>query len=439
MEKIFNKTLSQKLITVLLIGFAAASLCFFSICRIGEPLLHNYFNESDFAKKAEASYLRDFRAYIREHQVSATDTQKLEIWIRKKHIRHFSVSRNQILLYDSTHSGLFSGGRDHSGMLYQGGQYFHTVKFRDGYADIYLYTNYTAPYFIAFYASALLLCIIIWISILLLGIRREVRYIGELSCNVLQIGNGNMDVNMPKHRKDELGRLAQGLEQMRIALIEKEETEKEIRAAQDKLVLSMAHDLRTPLTGLMTFLEIAKKQPSSKECHIYVDRAYVKALQIRELSDQLFDLFRINSKPPMKLESPEDISYALGEYLSELYSLLEAEGFSVNAEALIWEHVHVQICIDYIGRIIDNLLSNIKKYADPDVPIKISSDFNESFAGFTLTNKCAKSNQYVQGTGIGIKNIIAMMEQMGGQCLVHPASDTYSITLLFPIISEAMK
>lgn len=310
---------------------------------------------------------------------------------------------------------------------------------RSGYADIYLYTNYTAPYFIAFYVSALLLCSLLWIGILLFGIRREVRYIGELSCNVLQIGSGNMAVKMPKKRKDELGVLAQGLEQMRDALVEKEKTEKEIRDAQDKLVLSMAHDLRTPLTGLMTFLEIAKKQPSADECHTYVNRAYTKALQIRELSDQLFDLFRINSGHPMKLEAPEDISYALGEYLSELYSMLEADGFCVDAAGLVWESVSVRICIDYIGRITDNLLSNIKKYADPNVPINISSECSDAFAGFTLTNACAKSNQYVKGTGIGIKNISAMMEQMGGQCLIRPSSDTYSITLLFPVCTERMQ
>lgn len=53
----------------------------------------------------------------------------------------------------------------------------------------------------------------------------------------------------------------------------------------------MAHDLRTPLTGLMTFLEIARKQNSLNECTDYISKAYVKTTQIRDLSNQLFDFF----------------------------------------------------------------------------------------------------------------------------------------------------
>ena len=60
--------------------------------------------------------------------------------------------------------------------------------------------------------------------------------------------------------QDELAKLAQGLDIMRKMLVYREEKEHEMRVAQDKLVLGMAHDLRTPLTGLMTYIEILRKQ-----------------------------------------------------------------------------------------------------------------------------------------------------------------------------------
>lgn len=53
----------------------------------------------------------------------------------------------------------------------------------------------------------------------------------------------------------------------------------------------MAHDIRTPLTGLVTYLEIAKKQKSLENNLLYVDKAYTKTLQIRNLSDRLFEFF----------------------------------------------------------------------------------------------------------------------------------------------------
>ena len=54
---------------------------------------------------------------------------------------------------------------------------------------------------------------------------------------------------------------------MRQTLIQREQSEQELRAAQEKLVLGMSHDLRTPLTGLMTYLEILKKTAEKQNCY----------------------------------------------------------------------------------------------------------------------------------------------------------------------------
>ena len=221
---------------------------------------------------------------------------------------------------------------------------------------------------------------------------------------------------------------------MRLSLIEKQLKEAQMKSAQDQLILSMAHDLRTPLTGLMTFLEIARKQNSLNECTDYISKAYVKTTQIRDLSNQLFDFFLINSENPMKLEEPENVEYALGEYLSELCGLLEMDGYHVSIEKLYWEPVQIQICTDFAGRIIDNLVSNIKKYAHPDLPVFLISEYTKTSACITIQNTIAVPDQFVHGTGIGVKNIHAMMHQMNGLCQVNIESDSYSITLKFPVI-----
>lgn len=54
----------------------------------------------------------------------------------------------------------------------------------------------------------------------------------------------------------------------------------------------MSHDLRTPLTGLMAYLEILKKQ--QKEGAVtqeYINKAFDRVLQIRDLSEQMFEYF----------------------------------------------------------------------------------------------------------------------------------------------------
>ena len=106
-----------------------------------------------------------------------------------------------------------------------------------------------------------------------------------------------------------------------------------MRVAQDKLVLGMAHDLRTPLTGLMTYIEILRKQENEgKVSREYIDKAFDKIFQIRALSDQMFEYFFVFSKEKIDLESAEEVESAFGDYMSELLALLDYVGFSVNAK-----------------------------------------------------------------------------------------------------------
>lgn len=435
MDKFWNKSLTRKMIKFLLLGSNAAIVIFFTVFCAGNALLGDYFSSSDFIYNAETAYIEELRAFVQKESIPATDTSRLGEWAHKKGISHFTISRNRILIYDSTYSDTVILGQTEAEALHYNWQYFHSVLFSDGAADVYIYANYEMKYYILFYTFDAILSMSIWIILFALGIRKEVKYIQQLSYSVTQIELGSLNSEIPVKGTDELGTLAHGLDQMRFALIKKEENEKQMKAAQDKLVLGMAHDLRTPLTGLMTFLEIAKKQQLLRECVNYIDKAYAKSTQIRDLSNQLFEFFLINSEEqPMKLENSEYLEYALGEYLSELCGLLEMDGYQISIEHLCWKPIQIQLCTDYAGRIIDNLVSNIKKYADPTVPIELSSDYNETYVNITIRNKSAQPNQYVHGTGIGVKNIHTMMAQMNGICNVCIEPDYYSIMLSFPII-----
>lgn len=424
------------MIQLLLLGFSAAVAIFLILFFVGNALLSDYFSGSDFIYNAETAYIKELSAFVKEENIAATDTSRLGEWAHKKGISRFTISRNRVLIYDSTYSDTVILGQAEAEYLHYNWQYFHSVLFSDGYADVYIYADYEIKFYIFFYMFAAILSMSVWIILFTFCIRKEVKYIQQLSYSVTQIELGALNSEISVKGNDELATLARGLDQMRLALIEKEEKEKQMRAAQDKLVLGMAHDLRTPLTGLMTFLEIAKKQPVLKECINYIDKAYTKTTQIRDLSDRLFEFFLINSEQPMKLEAPENVEYVLGEYLSELCGLLETDGYSVSIDNLYWEPVQIQICTDYMGRIIDNLVSNIKKYSDPYKPILLSSKYSSTYVSITIQNKPAQPDLYVHGTGIGVKNIQSMMSQMNGSCNDDMKTNLYTITLHFPIASS---
>ena len=432
MDKFWNKSISRKLIKFLILGFLAATIVFSLLAFIGHSLMNEYFLSSNFIYNAETEYVQDLQEYINNNHLSATDTTRLGEWAHKKNIKHFTISRDRALIYDSTYSNSVILNNAESEMLHYNWQYFHTVSFADGDADVFIYANYEIRYYLIFYICDILLCVSIWLIIFLINTRNELKYIHDLSNSVTQISRGNYESEVPVKGYDELGALASGIDQMRLSLIEKDRKEAELKDAQDNLLLGMTHDLRTPLTGLMTFLEIAQQQSSLEECKRYTSKAYRKTMQIRDLSNQLFEFFLIHSETPVELEKPEYAEYALGEYLSELCGLLEINNYSFNIESLSWKPVKIRLSTDYMGRIINNIFSNITKYADSTIPVELSSIYDDHYIHLTIKNKIL-TTKHPSGTGIGVKNIYTMISQMEGYCDVN-IDNNYIITLTFPIV-----
>lgn len=263
--------------------------------------------------------------------------------------------------------------------------------------------------------------------------QEDLKYIQCLKEEVDVISKGNLQEHVTVIGNDELAQLAGGLERMRQTLIQKEQSEQELRAAQEKLVLGMSHDLRTPLTGLMTYLEILKKQQKNRiVTDEYIQKSLDKVIQIRNLSDQMFEYFFVNSQHKVELEEPEDIFSAFGDYLSELCVLLEDEGFTVDTEMLEWNPAAVRINTDLFGRIMNNIISNIEKYASRNNPIQVQILYEENYTGILIRNTVAQTEQTAHKTGIGLQNISVMMEHMQGYLEVLQKDRKYCMILHFP-------
>ena len=412
MAKIKNANLTVKMLLLLLQGILVGSVAFIILYFGGSHVLMNYYYESDYIYKAETPYVKHLQKYVTENHVAATDFEKLKKWSNKQKISYFLVSRERKILFDNFYveDNLLKPAEND--MLNYTWYFLQNVKFEDGDADVYIYADYEVKIKLFFIFTITAISFGICFVVFIFGIRKEVKYIQKLSESIRQI------------------------DQMRKTLIKKEENEKKMNKNQNKLVLAMAHDLRTPLTSLITFLEIAIKKSANNENQEYIQKSYQKANQIRELTDQLFDFFLIQKQEKIELDPPANAEYVLGEYLSEFCAFVEAEGYQVIVKNMEWGEAKVQVYHRYIGRITDNLVSNIKKYADKDYPIILEMKNNENTIQIVFENQKNTKKEYVKGTGIGIQNIKNMIEQMKGESEIINNGNRYAIVLSFPIYRE---
>ena len=87
----------------------------------------------------------------------------------------------------------------------------------------------------------------------------------------------------------------------------------------------------------------------------------------------------------------------------------------------------------YIRRILDNIGSNLIKYADPARPIEVRFLRQEGRAGLVLRNHVLPAPPAVESTKVGLTSIETMMDKMHADCKIEQENEQFTMTLLFPI------
>ncbi len=425
-----KESITKKFKRLLLISAAVSVSLFIILFLTVNFVLDSYFNASSF-RTDRATYLVDkFQAYVTTNNISSTDTEDIQDWAFYNGIVYMNVSGEDILMDESSYYDGIPPSQRNDLHYALPGQFTYRVDFYDMSAAVFLYDNIERYYFWGAYILIALLSGLNGYLILLWGIKDEVQYITELSDEVDKMNTGLENANFRIEGNDEISSLAKTIENMRTSLIDKEQKELEMKKAQDNLVLGMAHDLRTPLTSLMAYIEIVKRQNKTEEVLKYSDKAMQKAEEIKNLSNQLFDFFLINSGEKDEFEVA-GIEYAFTDHLSELCNYLESQSFTVEATDLTWPHQNVSISFDYIGRIMNNIQSNIIKYADKAKPVILSTKSDGKCFYISIQNAVSDHADDSSSNGIGLKNINSMMKKMGGDCIIHTDKTDFSIELIF--------
>ena len=149
---------------------------------------------------------------------------------------------------------------------------------------------------------------------------------------------------------------------MRTSFIEGLEHEEEMPKHASELLTAMSHDLRTPLTSLIGYLDIIDlgKCHSPEQVQKYVHSGKQKAYQIKEMTDKLFEYFLVYSENDKPVEKERlDAATLFTQLWSESAMSLETEGFHVDMRA---EESTCEVLanVPLLRRVFDNLVSNVR-------------------------------------------------------------------------------
>ena len=428
--------LKLKLILCLIGSFVASALLFLLLQSAGEDLLEHYRTRSSFIHKQEEQALPALQEYISGQHLALKDDAKIAEWVRKaKYVNLYLYKDNQFLYSTDGYTIKTENTRFLPDPNIFSKSEYSTVTFADTGAQVYMEYFFEYKYYNLIMIMGVILSFLFFIVLVLFFINKKTSYIGVLEKEIKILEGGNLDYPITLKGKDELSSLAQSINEMRKSFIERLESEEQARLANSELVTAMSHDLRTPLTALVGYLDIIeyKKYQDDEALAKYIHNSREKAYQIKHLSDKLFEYFTVynTEENDLEFESYDGIQL-MDQLIDEQSMLLESHGFRVE-----WESAPVPFRVELhlisFRRVFDNLFSNITKYADASAPVTIDYKIEGRWLLMEITNVINTEAQEVHSTGIGLKTCQKIIRQHRGEITFTSTSGRYSVHIRLPV------
>lgn len=251
------------------------------------------------------------------------------------------------------------------------------------------------------YALCYAISFIVFVEIFFKLIDFTIEYIRKLRRSIQQVTSGNYGVQCEVEYDDELGSLAANINVLSKTLLAKEKESEKLkekeRAALDiernaerqknELITNVAHDLRTPLTTIVGYLELIKDDTalSKEDVHKYSGIAYEKSIRLQEMMDDLFEFTKIDNADIKLNKSMINLSGLIMQMTDEFYPSFKDCNITPIVD-LPEENIYVQGDGQLLARVFDNLISNALKYGYHNTDLKIEVSGDEKYATVKVIN-----------------------------------------------------
>ena len=192
---------------------------------------------------------------------------------------------------------------------------------------------------------------------------KSAAYIGRISDAVERISEGDLNTQVEVVGDDEFSSMASNLNKMVEDIRRLMDKERESERTKNELITNVAHDLRTPLTSIIGYLELLSGPvvlPPEMQKK-YIDIAYSKAKRLEKLIEDLFGFTKMNYGKLAMHVSKVDIVKLLGQLLEESYPNFANKGLSYELQSNVPAKI-ITADGNLLARLFDNLIGNAIKY-----------------------------------------------------------------------------
>jgi len=441
LSKLISKSIRVQLFCAVLLSLAVGIVIFIIAYFIGDTVLNKTVYGVNHSVKITDRYYDDLREHVESEGITADNIELLGQRDDRGKKVYLVLYDGENAIYESPLPGKLKKEAVSQVLKPEeenpDNEYKLTLS--DGTevrAFIYYYSGNTL-YFWMVIISAVLAFVAFSMCLLTL-INRKVSYIKQLESELDILSGGQLDYHVTVNGNDELSALASGIDEMRRSIVNYQEIEKQMRNANSELITAMSHDLRTPLTSLLAYLEIIERKKYADEDQMYslVSKSITQTMRIKTMADKLFEYFMVyatdfDNSDMKNVDADEYLLQMLGDYA---YSL-ENSGMSIDADVSRLNS-QIKVNTELVQRAFDNLYSNILKYADPEKPIGITCERAGSQVIIRITNGIASKREMKESTNIGLNTCKRIIELHGGKFKTTEENSIFSVEIILPLTDE---
>lgn len=218
---------------------------------------------------------------------------------------------------------------------------------------------------------------------------------------------------------------------------------------QTELIANVSHDLRTPLTSILSYVDLLKREPLPEgRSREYLKVLESKAYRLKSLAEALMDASRATSGTLTINWIDIDMVQMLNQVVGEFYDRFEDQRLEAVIH-MVEPPAMIRADGKLLWRIFENLFSNVCKYAMPGTRVYI--DLQETTQSFVFTIKNISARKLTQsaenlmerfirgdvartteGSGLGLSIVKNMTEQLHGKFELFLDGDYFRARLIFP-------
>jgi signal transduction histidine kinase len=238
--------------------------------------------------------------------------------------------------------------------------------------------------------------IIIFLIIFFLLTYGRVKYINKLSKGVIEIAKGDFNYRVEIKGKDELSLLGKNINYMTEELKQSKEREKKIEKNKDRLIVSVSHDLRTPLTSIIGYIKLIKENSKlDNDIKRYIDIIDNKADSLENLINDLFEYTKLIACD-VKVEK---INISLNEFMRQVVEgmmpICNENDLTILFQAPE-EELNVNVDPNKMVRVFENIITNAIRYSNKKskICVKVSKYNNEAMVSIENEGKAIKKEEF---------------------------------------------